>query len=41
MLNLAEDSWHTQIIQINKVIDENEKCVFHFMGKTLWSFWPT
>ena len=27
------ESRHTQNIQINKVISENEKCVFHFMGK--------
>ena len=27
------DSWHTQNIQINKIIDENEKCVFYFPGK--------
>ena len=26
-------SWHTQNIQINKVIGKNEKCVFYFMGK--------
>ena len=27
------DSQHTQNIQINKVIGENEKCVFYFMEK--------
>ena len=35
------DSWHTQNIQINKVIGENEQCVFCFIEKTLWIFWPT
>ena len=35
------DSQHTQNIQINKVIGENEKCVFYFMEKTIWTFWPT
>ena len=29
------DSQHTQNIQISKVIDENEKCVFYFMEKKL------
>ena len=29
----AGDSLHTQNIQINKVIDENEKFVFYFMEK--------
>ena len=33
MLNLSGDSRHTQNIQINKVISENEKCVFYFTGK--------
>ena len=33
------DSRHTQNIQINKVIGENEKCVFHFMEKTKRTFW--
>ena len=27
------DSQHTQYIQINKVMGENEKCVFYFMEK--------
>ena len=27
---IAGDSWHTQNIQVNKVIGENEKCVFYF-----------
>ena len=35
------DSRHSQNIQINKVIGENEKCVFYFMEKTKWTFWPT
>ena len=33
MLYHAGDSRHTQNIQINKVIGENEKCVFYFMEK--------
>ena len=28
------DSQHTQYIQINKAIGENEKCVFYFMKNT-------
>ena len=31
----AGDSWHTQNVQINKVIGENEKRVFYFMEKKL------
>ena len=27
--------------QINKAIGENEKCVFYFMEKNIWNFWPT
>ena len=27
--------------QINKVIDENEKCVFYFTEKSKMTFWPT
>ena len=38
MLYHAGDSRHTQNIQINKVIDENEKCGFYFMEKTIWTF---
>ena len=34
-------SRHTHSIQINKVIGENEKCVFYFTEKTKWTFWPT
>ena len=30
----GEDSQHTQNIQINKVIGENEKWVFYFTEKT-------
>ena len=40
MLYHAGDSRHTQNIKINKVIGENEKCVFD-TEKTLWTFWPT
>ena len=35
------DNQHTQNIQINEVTGENEKCVFYFMEKTKWTFWPT
>ena len=35
------DSQHTQNIQTNKVIGENEKCVFYFMEKKHTDFWPT
>ena len=32
------DSQHTQNIQINEVVDENEKCVFYFMEKNHTDF---
>ena len=32
------DSQHTQNIQINKVIGENEKCVFYFTEKKTMCF---
>ena len=35
---ITGDGWHTQYIQINKVIGENEKCVFYFMQETKQSF---
>ena len=35
------DSWHIQNVQNNKIIGENEKCVFYFMEKTIQIFWPT
>ena len=38
---IAGDSQPTQNIQINKVTGENEKCVFYFMEKIKWAFWPT
>ena len=38
---IAGNSQHTQNIQINKVIGENEKCVFYFTEKTKRTFWPT
>ena len=41
MLHHAGGSQHTQNIQINKVIGENEKCVFYFMEKTKQTFWST
>ena len=31
MLYHVADRWHPQIIQVNNVIGENEKCVFYFM----------
>ena len=34
MLYHMGDSQHTQNIQINKVIGENEKCVLYLMEKT-------
>ena len=34
MLYHMRDGQHTQSIQIDKVIGENEKCVFYFMEKT-------
>ena len=40
MLYHVGDSQHTQNIQMNKVIVENEKCVFHFMEKHIQTFWP-
>ena len=33
MLYHVGDSRHTQNIQINKITDENEKCVFYFTEK--------
>ena len=33
MLYHVGDSWHTHNIQINKVIGEDEKCVFYFTEK--------
>ena len=41
MLYDAGDSRHIQNIQINKVIGENEECVFYSVEKTKWTFWPT
>ena len=41
MLYYEGDSRHTQNIQINKVIGENENCVFYFMEKTKQTFRPT
>ena len=35
------DSQHTQNVQINKVIGENEKCVFYFMEETKQKCWST
>ena len=40
MLYHIGDSQHTQNVQINKIIGENEKCIFYFMEKTKWTFWP-
>ena len=41
MLYHRGDRGHTQNVQINKVIGENEKCVFYLTKKTKWTFWPT
>ena len=41
MLYYTGDSQHIQNIEINKVIGENEKCVFYLMEKTKWTLWPT
>ena len=41
MLYLTGDSKPTQNIQINKIIGENEKCVFYFVEKSKWTFWLT
>ena len=38
MLYHTGDSWRTQNIQINKVIAENEECVFHCTEKAKWTF---
>ena len=35
------DRQSTENTQINEVIGENEKCVFYFVEKTKWTFWPT
>ena len=35
------DTWHTQNIQTNEVIGENEKCVFYFTEKIIETFWST
>lgn len=41
MLYHTRESGHTQNSQLNKVIDENEKCVFYFREKSIWTFCPT
>ena len=41
MLYHEVDSWHTQNIQINKVIGENERCIFYFLEKNTHIFCPT
>ena len=41
MLYHLGDNQHTKNIRINKVIGENEKCVFYFMEKTKQTCWPT
>ena len=38
---IAGGRWHTQNIQINKVIGENEKHILYFMENTKQTFWPT
>ena len=37
MLYHTEDSQHSQNVQINEVIHENEKYVFYFMEKMKWT----
>ena len=32
---------YTQYVRINRVISENEKCVFYFMEKNKRAFWST
>ena len=34
----AGDSRHTQNIQINNVLGDNETCIFYFTEKTKWTF---
>ena len=41
MLYHVGDSQHTQNMQINKVVGENEKCDYYFTEKTERPFWPT
>ena len=41
MLYHTGDSWHTQNIQNNKLIGENENFAFYFTEKTKQTFWPT
>ena len=41
MLYHVGDSQHTPNIQNNKVIGENEECVFYFTEKNIQTFWPT
>ena len=41
MLYHMGDNLHTQNIQINKVIGENEKSAFQFIEKAKRTFWPT
>ena len=41
MLYHVGNSQYTRNIQINKVIGENEKCVFYFAEKNTRTFWPT
>ena len=38
-IHVHNDTIHN--IQINKIIGENEKCVFYFTEKTKQTFWPT
>ena len=35
------DDLHTQNIQVNKLIGENEKCIFYFKEQSIQTFWPT
>lgn len=38
---MAGDSCQTHNTQINKVIGENKKSAFYFMGETIQTLWPT
>ena len=41
MLYHTGNSQHTQNIQINNIIAENEKCVSYFTEKMKQTLWPT
>ena len=49
VLSYTSTLWDTiqeidNILKISKIIEvigDNEKCIFYFMEKTKWTFWPT